>query len=282
MPQAKKSLVDLFGSDVCIDAVDIGANPIESDGVPPYQALLDAGHATVVGFEPSLDALKQLNDRKGPNELYLPHAVFDGSDQILKVCQAPGMTSLLEPNMELLEYFHGFPNWGKVVDRVPLSTVRLDDVEEIQNIDLLKIDIQGGELEVFRNGTDRLRDCLVIHTEVEFLPMYKDQPLFSEVEIFLRSQGFLFHKVDSLVSRTVKPLQVNNDPFSGLSQVFWADAYFVKDFTKLNLLSLEKLKKLALILHDIYGSFDLALRVLMACDEKSGTTYANQYPSLLN
>ena len=42
MPPTKKSLVDLFGPDVCIDAVDIGTNPIESDGLPPYQALLDA------------------------------------------------------------------------------------------------------------------------------------------------------------------------------------------------------------------------------------------------
>ena len=36
MPPAKTSLVDLFGPDVHIDAVDIGANPIETDGVPPY------------------------------------------------------------------------------------------------------------------------------------------------------------------------------------------------------------------------------------------------------
>ena len=58
-----------------------------------------------------------------------------------------------------------------------LSTVRLDDVSEIDNVDYIKIDIQGAELGVFRNGTDRLRDCPVIHTKVEFLPMYEGQPL---------------------------------------------------------------------------------------------------------
>ena len=47
MPPAKKSLVDLFGPDVCIDAVDIGTNPIESDGLPPYKALLDAGQEKI-------------------------------------------------------------------------------------------------------------------------------------------------------------------------------------------------------------------------------------------
>ena len=75
MSATKKSIVDLFGPDVCIDAVDIGANPIASVGVPPYQALLDAGQAKLVGFEPNLVLLKLLNAKKGPHEIYLPHSV---------------------------------------------------------------------------------------------------------------------------------------------------------------------------------------------------------------
>ena len=72
MPPAKKSLVDLFGPDVCIDAVDIGANPIETDGVPPYQAVLDVGQAKLVGFEPNLDALKRLNEKKAGTSFIFP------------------------------------------------------------------------------------------------------------------------------------------------------------------------------------------------------------------
>ena len=64
---------------------------------------------------------------------------------------------------------------------------------------------------------DRLKDCLVIDTEVEFLLLYKDQLLFSKVEKFLRSQGLLLHKVNSLVSLTVKALQVSNNFFTCLS-----------------------------------------------------------------
>ena len=88
------------------------------------------------------------------------------------------MTSLVEPNIELLEFFRGFLEWDKFIERIPLSTVRHDEVEEIQNNGLLKIDIQGCELEVLRNGIDRLKDCLVIHAEVEFLPIYKNPSLF--------------------------------------------------------------------------------------------------------
>lgn len=187
------------------------------------------------------------------------------------------MTSLLESNTELLDFFAGFPEWGRIIRRLLLPTTRLDDVNEIKNIDLLKIDIQGGELEVFRNGMNCLKECLVIQTEVNFLQMYKELPLFSEVELFLRSQCFLFHKFEILHSRMVKPTQKNNDIYAGLSQVFWSYAIFVKDFTKFILLSPNKLKKLALILHDIYGSFDLSMRALLTCDAKSRTTYAIKY-----
>lgn len=192
------------------------------------------------------------------------------------------MTSLLEPNAEVLSYYHGFPEWGTVIKRLPISTVRLDDVSEIENLDFLKIDIQGGELEVFRNGTNRLSECLVIQTEVEFLPMYVDQPLFSEVEQNLRSQGFLIHRFKPIKSRILKPMLLNNNIYADMSQAFWTDAIFVKDFTKMDQLSPEKLKKLALVLHDVYSSFDLVLLALQAYDTASGTTLAGQYPQFLS
>lgn len=275
MNQSSPSLAKILKFKTKIDVVDIGANPI--DGQPPYKPLLDADLATVVGFEPNPEALAVLNEKKGDNETYLPYAVFDGSAQEFRECQAEGMSSLLEPNQELLRYFHGFPKWGEVVGRRQIETVRLEDVEEIANLDFFKIDIQGGELEVFKNAGKRLEECLVIHTEVEFLPMYEGQPLFSEVELFLREQGFVFHRFAPLVSRAVQPMVIQNDIYAGLNQVFWADAVFIRDFTKFDKLSPLQLKKTALILHDIYGSWDLALRALLAHDEKAKSKLSETY-----
>ena len=277
----KKSISTILDLSERIDVVDIGANPI--DGDPPYKKLLEANLANIFGFEPSKDALQRLNTMKGSNEKYIGKAVYDGSQQELKICQAEGMTSLLEPNMNLLSYLHGFPNWGKVKERLQVQTVRLDDVEGIKNIDYLKIDIQGAELEVFKNATNLLSDCCVIHTEVEFLPMYENQPLFSEVEMFLREIGFIFHRFIDFNSRTIQPILANNNIHGQLNQATWTDAVFVKDFTKFNELTTPKLKKTALILNDVYGSFDVAMRALMAVDEKSKiTNYAKKYLEYLS
>jgi len=148
-------------------------------------------------------------------------------------------------------------------------------------MDYLKIDVQGGELLVFQNATRLLEDCCVIHTEVEFLPMYVDQPLFSEVEIFLRQQGFMFHRFEPLASRVIQPLLLKDDIYHEFVQTFWADAVFVRDFTRLDNLTTNKLIKLACIMHDVYKSWDLVLRALMAHDDLSGTDYAKLYMQIL-
>lgn len=270
----------LTDAGVRIKVVNIGANP--SDGHrPPYAAMLEAGAADVVGFEPNRQALDVLNAEKGPHETYLPHAIGDGGRHKLNICFAPGMTSLMTPNPEVLRLFHAFSAWGEVLSTEEVDTMRLDDVPETAGAEMLKIDIQGAELMAMSHAEARLRDMLVIHTEVEFLPMYWDQPLFSDIDQFLRRHGFVFHKFDPTVSRVIAPLVLNNDIYAGMSQLLWADAIFVKDFTRLDLLSDAQLLKMAAILHDCYQSIDLALRLLTEHDARTGAQRAQLYLSRL-
>lgn len=260
---------------VRIKVVDIGANPI--DGAPPYATLLRNGDADIVGFEPNRDALAKLNAAKGPHETYLPHAVGDGAKHTLHMCQAPGMTSLLTPNPEVLNLFHGFPDWGKVLSTEIVTTKKLDDIPETKGVDLIKMDIQGAELMVFKNAKKRLKDALVIQSEVEFLQMYVDQPLFSDVELFLRKNNFIFHKFFPISSRTIRPMLVNNDIYAPFSQQLWADGIFVRDFTKPDKLTARQLLAMAMILHDCYQSYDLVLYLLQEYDKKAGKSVAPTY-----
>jgi FkbM family methyltransferase len=260
-----------------VRVVDIGANPI--DGTPPYWDFLRAGMADVVGFEPNPEALAKLNEKKGPNELYLPYAIGDGRRHTLRICAAPGMTSLLVPNLKVLNRFHGFPDWARVVATQEVDTVRLDEVEQTAGMDLLKIDIQGSELLAFSHGEARLRDALVIQTEVEFLQLYIDQPLFSDVELFLRQRGFVFHRFFTTESRVISPLLVNNNIYAGMSQILWADAIFVRDFTQLELLSDSQLLRFAAIMHDCYQSIDLVVQILSEYDSRCETLLSAAYLS---
>lgn len=268
-------LNSLLQTEIKIKVVDIGANLI--DGRPAYYPLLQQGHAHVVGFEPEPDACAELDLKKGPNETYLPYAAGDGKAHTLHFCAAPGMTSLFKPNFKILDLLHGFSDWAQVIKTEEVMTRRLDDVPEVFGFDLLKIDIQGAELMVMQNAVTSLQSALCIQTEVEFMPLYIDQPLFSDVDQFLRQHGFVLHRFDQLISRTLKPLIVNNSIFAGLSQLFWTDAIYIRDFTRLELLTSDQLLRLALILNDCYGSLDLVHLLLSEYDKRTKSGYGKIY-----
>ncbi len=275
------ALRDLLSPSRLTHVVDIGANPLDG-GQPPYLPMLNANLCQVTGFEPQREPLLALQRRSGPNELYLPYAVGDGGPHTLNVCHASGMTSLLEPDPTNLELFPTLQPLGVVIERVPLETRRLDDIDEIAHLDLLKIDIQGGELAVFRNGHTKLGEAVAIQTEVSFVTWYRSQPSFGEVDSELRSQGFIPHGFTALRSRPIGDITVDDGSGPHSNQLTEADVVYVRDFAHPDLISDEQLKHLALIAHHCYGSIDLTVRCALLLEERHilETGTARRYLSL--
>lgn len=262
MADPTATLVGLLNADRLSAVVDIGANPI--DGDPPYKRMLEAGLCTVTGFEPQPEALSRLLDRRGPLETYLPNAIGDGTEHLLRVAAASGMTSLLEPDPRRLARFNGFAEWGAVVARLPVQTTRLDDVAEIDHLDLLKIDIQGGELMVLQAGRNALRQAVAVHVEVSFVPLYQNQPTFGDIDAELRSQGFLPHAFATIKRWALAPVVYGGDFRIANQQLLEADAVYVRDIGFPELMTTGQLTHLALLADAVYGSSDLAHLCLAA------------------
>jgi FkbM family methyltransferase len=260
--------------------VDIGANPI--DGDPPYKSMLQKRLCRVVGFEPQSEALASLNAKKSECETYLPYVVGDGSEGNLRVCRAPGMTSLFRPDQRILRHFRGFAEWGQVVQEIPVLTRRLDDIAEVEAFDLLKIDVQGSELAVFRHGCQKLSGAVAVQTEVSFVPLYEGQPIFGEIDLELRAQGFVPHAFPAVKKWMVAPL-TTDDPYAALNQLLEADIVYVRDFFRPDKMSSEQLKHLALIAHHCYGSWDLTANCIhhLAARGAASTDSTAQYLALM-
>lgn len=249
------------------EIVDIGANPI--DGDPPYKSMLKEGLCRVTGFEPQHEALLELQRKKGPNERYLPYAVGDGQEHTLHICRASGMTSLFEPDMDTLDLFQVLKPLGEVVQQLRVPTSRLNDIDEIQDLDFLKIDIQGGELAVFESGRNgKLAHTVAIQTEISFVTLYKGQPTLGDIDIELRQQGFIPHCFAAVKKWPIAPCVINNNPRQALNQLLEADMVYVRDFSRPENMSDEQLKHLALIAHHCYRSIDLALRCVMLLEQR--------------
>ncbi len=255
-------LVNLLDPKRLTHVVDVGANPI--DGDPPYKTMLSHGLCAVTGFEPQAQALAELKQRKGSNESYLPYAIGHGGPAELNVCRYSGWTSLLKPRVAALEVFPQFQSNATVESVVQLQTKRLDDVEELDPFDMLKIDVQGAELDVFESGRERLKQAVVIQTEISFIALYEQQPTFGIIDQVLRSMGFVPHCFAQIKHWPIAPLTASHITSAGpqLNQLLEADMVYVKDFVQPVTMDNEQLKHLCLLMHHCYRSFDLSARCI--------------------
>jgi FkbM family methyltransferase len=263
-------------------AVDIGAMLLEGH-TDPMARLSELGLLRVIGFEPQPVECKKLNALGRLGRLYLPYAIANGERRSFYLTNTGMTSSLLRPNLEFAKLFNNLAELMQVVATPTIETVRLDDVAEIrdQGCDLLKLDTQGSEAEILSHATRILEECLIIQSEVEFVPLYEGQPLFADVDQLLRGRGFMFHRFLGLSGRTYKPLMMNNDPNVALSQTLWSDAVYIPDLARLDRLAPEALLKLAALLHEIYGSYDLCHVVLATHDRMYSTGHARRYIELL-
>ena len=232
---------------------DIGASPV--DPTPFIDELLKNVECFLYGFEPNENEFKKLNstDKKE----YFNYAVGNGQIETLNICSAPGMTSILEPDFEYLKLFHGFSDWAKVIKKVKVQTKKLDNVNFDKKIDFLKIDVQGYEHEVIKNGNKIIKDCLIVQLETSPIPLYKNEKSFAQVCLQLENLGFQLHSFNEINTRCFKPVILQNNIYSGLNHLFQLDCVFVKKLNLFDKLDLEQLKKIALILFYSFGSYDL-------------------------
>lgn len=268
------SLMELLPDNFQIDILDIGAAFNES---PPYQRLVDAGRARIMGFEPNTEECDRLNRSYGEPHRFFPHFIGDGKPATFHETNWNLTGSLYEPNTPVLEKFQNLAELVTPVAQHPVNTTRLDDISEIYNVDFIKIDVQGSELKIFQNASRILSGTLLIQTEVEFVELYKGQPMFADIDTFIRGAGFQFHAFDGICGRAFKPIMVSGNINQGIRQALWSDALYVRDWMKLEQLGVVKLQKYALLAHDLLHSYDLAHLVLVALDQKTGANYAERY-----
>ena len=248
-------------------------------GTDPYQALLDYPQVRVIGFEPDERQCAARSAAWGPTHQFFPYVVGTGERRIFHECANPLTSSIYPPNQRLLELFLGMDL--PVVARREVETHRLDDVEAITDVDFLKIDVQGAERDVLRGASRLLKQALVIHTEVEFVPLYEGQPLFGDVDVELRRHDFMLHKFVGMARGTsalLWPAVYDRDArFHGNQLLFAEAAVYVRDLARLADLPSHKLLALAAIAHDVYGSFDIACLALAEHDRRSAANVLPRY-----
>jgi FkbM family methyltransferase len=127
------------------------------------------------------------------------------------------LTTSHEAN-SLLDYQEGNPcaQWTWVVGTETVDTITLDEWcaqagVKPDRVDVIKLDVQGAELRALYGARKLLRSVKAILLEVSFVPIYKDCPLFAEIDAFLRESGYRRHAV-----------YPSDQPYN------WGDALYIK------------------------------------------------------
>lgn len=256
--------------------IDVGAQILESsDHV--YSRLLTVLSGRVIGFEPLTEELdKRL--AQDVTATLLPYAIGTGHPSVLHVTKFNPASSLLRPNHVQLDHFLALPEMLTVVSELPIETRRLDDVPGLNGCTLLKVDVQGGELAVLQGASGTLRDVMAVFIEVEFLDLYREQPLFSAVHSFLDEQGFELLDLMNLGYGSYREANCGDVR----SKLLWADGFYVRKLEVASPAPLEFLAQLACIAHYIGRKYDYASHVLAFCDLVYGTSYHLPYRQSLH
>jgi FkbM family methyltransferase len=211
-----------------------------------------------IGFDPELAVPLE----KDNASIYFPVAVSKESGEVqFHRTQNLNCSSFFVPNHEFLDRFIQVGEFFRIVETVPVKVIALDEYlrqQTILDIDFIELDTQGSELDILKGAKDFLSsNILGVRVEVEFSAMYYNQPLFADVDSYLREFGFMLFDLDRYhLRRKTAPVNV----FSR-EQIVWGQALYFKDwkiapqpFAK------QKLCKLALIA-SFYGFHSYAFEI---------------------
>ena len=265
----------------CIfNLLEIGAAKTGKTKEPFYKIIDYFPHSKIIGFEIDKKVCDKMNSEASEGIKYYPYALGKANEKKkLYNTQAPMCTSLYKPNEKLISLYNNL-HFAYLKNETEIETITLDNFiskNSIDNLDFIKIDTQGSELDIFNGGKNSLKNVVKIICEVEFVPIYEDQPLFGDVNKFLNENGFMFNKFLGLSGRALKPLVLNKD-LNKASQHMWSDAVFIKNIEAIQNLSDEKLLKLS-ILSAAYFSMDLTFFCLSIYDRRYSSNLAKNWIS---
>lgn len=225
-----------------------------------------------IAFDPR-GALENIESLQNNGELHhYPHvALGNGKEGTLYACLDTAMTSTLlpcPPEQQLPEHQQG----AQVIAKLPIVTLRLDDIEGLDSIDWLLLDNLSDSLSILENGEKTLAATLLVQARVNFVATHKQQPELTQISHWLSRHGFNFYRLHNLQHRS--QLGKHADLLkSQATQLVSADALFIPDQNRLAQLPANQRMKLAFILHTVYGMHDLVSALLHSLDEELERSY---------
>lgn len=198
-----------------ITLLDIGA---AGDVEPRWKKIIE--FVNYIGFEPDKRSYEKLS-RKNDDYFTIYNKGVWSFEGIIDInfCKTPQVSSFFKPNLKILNLFPNKERFS-IENNEQVSVGTIDKIIKTES-DFIKIDIQGGELEVLKGSNSVLENTLGIELEVEFQEIYQKQPLFGEICKYLESKNFTFIDFTNFC-------RWERNAHKGIGQNIFGDAFFLK------------------------------------------------------
>ena len=158
--------------------------------------------ANVYAFEPqktSYTLLCKTTERISRVKTYNCALSSDSGKAAFHTNISPLTSSLSNTSEEGLHYFREYNQPDTVEEVEATSLFDFLSREKVPVVDILKLDLQGHELQALKGMAESISSVKVIFVEVQFIKIYQDARLFSELDTYLRSKRFAFYNFFGLV-----------------------------------------------------------------------------------
>jgi len=278
--ETRKSHSFKFNFEGKIITLDHGSLLITDKGFTNLQAL---GAFAAIVFDPASKVTNAAQLQAAGELHHYPHvSLGNGGEGTLYACLDPVMSGTLEP-LPADQQLPGNQEATQVIAKLPITTLRLDDIEGLDNIDWLLLDNMNDSLTILENGAKVLAETLLVQVRVNFSPTHKRQPELTQISHWLARHGFSFYRLNNL--QHYGHLPERDDLLKQqATQLVSADAIFIPSSYRLEHLEPQKKAKLAFILHAVYQMHDLAFSLIAQNDTGEGEKYLedNRYLSKSN
>lgn len=175
--------------------VDVGANA----GQFSAAVARENPSASIIAVEPLPDVAAAMRENFGDNPqirvLEFAAGATPGSAPIHR--HAHTHASSMLPTTRGFDEAFPDDSRGGGTRTVEVEVARLDDLIDAETLEgpvLLKLDVQGFEIEALKGAPVLLRRCDYVLAEAAMERVYDGEPLFAELYAYLRDQGFEFDR----------------------------------------------------------------------------------------
>ena len=260
----KKLVSEKVFADAPVVIMDVGA----ANGFGQHLKIFD-DQAVFIGFEPHEESFEKLNTKGGVR--YYNVALGKTSEiKRFYVAKWPYASSSFKVNEGFYKRFPNLP-YHETIEEIEQNVISLDefaDQNNISEIDFIKLDTEGTELEILQGGYNLLKGLLGVDVEVAFQQYHLDRPVFRDIDLYMNKHQFTLYDLDCYrhARRTLPSLKQPIVMPSEHGQVMWGQALYMKDLAgnrnNAHLVSVSKILKVACFF-EIFEHYDSAIEIML-------------------